>query len=77
MDFILAFWMVHEVHQPRSFFEQIYKMLKDGGRLLIAEPYIHVGGKKFREIITEIEAVGFSIIEQPNIGFSRSVIGQK
>jgi 2-polyprenyl-3-methyl-5-hydroxy-6-metoxy-1,4-benzoquinol methylase len=77
VDFVLAFWMVHEVHQPRSFFDQIGQMLKDDGLLLIAEPYIHVSRKAFQKTVAEVEAVGFSIIEQLRIGFSRSILVQK
>ena len=77
VDFVLAFWMVHEVHHPRSFFKQVYQILKNGGQLLIVEPYIHVTGKKFRETIAIAEAAGFFIIEKPNIGFSRSALVQK
>jgi ubiquinone/menaquinone biosynthesis C-methylase UbiE len=77
VDFVLAFWMVHEVHQLRSFLDQIYQMLKDYGLLLIAEPYIHVTGKAFQNTVAEVEAIGFSIKKQLSIGFSRSILVQK
>ncbi len=77
VDFILAFWMVHEVHNSRSFLEQIRVMLKAGGRLLIAEPYIHVSRNKFREIESQLNEAGFSILGSPAIGFSRSILVEK
>ena len=77
VDFVLTFWMVHEVHQLRSFLDQIYQMLKNDGQLLIAEPYIHVKGKAFLKTVSEVEAIGFSIKEHLSIGFSRSILVQK
>jgi len=77
VDFVLAFWMVHEIHHLRSFLEQIIQVLKDDGQLLIAEPYIHVTGKAFQQTVAEIKAIGFFIEEQPSIGFSRSILAQK
>ncbi|MCJ7717356.1 MAG: class I SAM-dependent methyltransferase, partial [Anaerolineales bacterium] len=77
VDFILAFWMVHEVHHRREFLDQIYQLLKEGGRLLIAEPYLHVSGKTFQEMIAELQGIGFSVEEHPRIGFSRSILVQK
>ncbi len=77
VDFVLAFWMVHEVHISQSFLEQIRVMLKPGGRLLIAEPYIHVSRNKFQEIKSQLDEVGFSILGSPAIGFSRSILVEK
>jgi ubiquinone/menaquinone biosynthesis C-methylase UbiE len=76
-DFVLAFWMVHEVHNSRSFLEQIGVMLKAGGRLLIAEPYIHVSRIKFQEIESLLNETGFSILGSPTVGFSRSILVKK
>ncbi len=76
-DFILAFWMVHEVHNSRSFFDQIHVMLKTGGRLLIAEPYFHVSRNRFWEILAEVKDAGFSIVGSPRVGFSRTILAER
>ena len=76
-DFVLAFWMVHEVHDMPSFLKQIRALLNPGGRLLIAEPYIHVSIKKFQEIKSRLIEAGFSIVGSPAIGFSRSILVEK
>jgi ubiquinone/menaquinone biosynthesis C-methylase UbiE len=73
-DFILAFWMVHEVHDSRSFLEQIHELLKTKGRFLIAEPYVHVSQNRFREIQAEVKDAGFSIVGSPRVGFSRTIL---
>lgn len=49
-DLVLAFWMVHEVDDTRTFFEQVYSILKPSGTLLIAEPKMHVTRTRFEEI---------------------------
>ena len=49
VDFILAFWMVHEVPNTDIFFRQIRLCLKAKGRILIAEPKFHVSSKRFQE----------------------------
>lgn len=76
-DFILAFWMVHEVHDSRSFLDQIHVMLKNGGRLLIAEPYVHVSQSRFCEIQAEVKDAGFSIVGSPGVGFSRTILAER
>lgn len=77
MDFVLAFWMVHEVHDSSSFLEQIWRMLKYEGHVLIAEPLIHVGKARFQQLLTEVVDLGFNIVGSPTIGFSRSILAQK
>ena len=77
VDFVVAFWMAHEVHHRKEFFDQIYKMLKTGGSLLIAEPYLHVSRRSFQQMRAELLECGFSILDNPGIGFSRSILVQK
>jgi ubiquinone/menaquinone biosynthesis C-methylase UbiE len=73
-DFALAFWMVHEVPDKKTFFESIYNSLKPGKCLLIAEPFGHVTKKKFDETISITEKAGFSVTGNPDIFFSRAVL---
>ncbi len=42
-DFILAFWMAHEVPDQSAFLREIRDLLKPNGLLLLAEPIVHVG----------------------------------
>ena len=76
-DFVLAFWMVHEVHESRSFLAQIHSLLKNNGRLLIAEPFIHVSRERFGQIQAEVKGAGFSIEGSPRIGFSRTILAER
>ena len=73
-DFILAFWMVHEVPDPKLFFHQIRACLKSNGRILIAEPKFHVSSKRFQEIVVLAQESGLNFCETPSIKFSRSAV---
>lgn len=74
VDFILAFWMVHEVPEPDVFFQQMSDCLKPDGKMLIAEPRIHVSSRRFREIVALAEASGLKYCETPKIKLSRSAV---
>jgi ubiquinone/menaquinone biosynthesis C-methylase UbiE len=74
VDFILAFWMVHEVPDPKRFFHQVRACLKPNGRILIAEPRFHVSAKRFRETVAIAQASGLNFCETPSIWFSRSAV---
>ena len=76
VDFILAFWMVHEVPNTDIFFRQIRLCLKSKGKILIAEPKFHVSSKRFQEILDSAQASGLNRSETPSIRFSRSVVLQ-
>lgn len=73
-DFILAFWMVHEVPDQRAFFTQISRMLKPAGRFLLVEPKIHVSGKSFQRTLEAAKDVGFLLQARPKIRWSQSVL---
>ena len=74
VDFVLAFWMVHEVKDIPRFFGQVAAALRPGGKMLSAEPRMHVSRKRFEEILGLARAQGFSVQEGPRIGMSRSAV---
>lgn len=74
VDFVLAFWMVHEVKDIPRFFGQVAGVLKPGGKMLYAEPRLHVTQKRFDEILGHAKAAGFTVSAGPKVGMSRSVI---
>jgi len=51
VDFILAFWMVHEVPDPVFFFKEAAAILKSSAKLLYTEPAFHVSKKKYQAIL--------------------------
>jgi ubiquinone/menaquinone biosynthesis C-methylase UbiE len=74
VDFILAFWMVHEIPDQKSFFKELNSILNEGGRILIIEPKIHVTAKSFEKMISHAESAGFKINESPGVWISRTVL---
>jgi len=76
-DFALAFAMVHEVPDQRRLLGEIHACLKPGGKLLVAEPPLHVSGKRFAHEVTTAEAVGFRLVEQPRIRWCRAAVFEK
>ena len=73
-DFVNAFWVVHEVPDSKSFFQEVYSHLNPGGRLFIAEPRYHVTGAGFKKLIKTAEDVGFCVDVRPFILLSRAVV---
>ena len=74
VDFALAFWMVHEVPNRNTFFQEIKLLLKPEGSLLLAEPTIHVTRSMFEQTLKTAEEVGFAIKENPRIFMSRTAV---
>ncbi|MFI5253560.1 MAG: class I SAM-dependent methyltransferase [Bacteroidota bacterium] len=74
VDFILAFYMVHEVPNQEALFRELKSILKPDGILYIVEPKIHVSKPSFEDMIARLRIVGFGIIESPKVFFSRTVL---
>ncbi len=70
MDFALAFWMVHEVPDLKNFMAQLFDVLKEGGRLLVCEPRLHVSQKQFQKEMEAARLAGFILTDQPSIPLS-------
>jgi ubiquinone/menaquinone biosynthesis C-methylase UbiE len=60
VDFVLAFWVVHEVDNKESLFEEIFSILSPGGKLLVVEPKIHTSISRYRDLMAIAEKAGFS-----------------
>ena len=77
VDFILAFYMIHEVVNQGQIFLEFMQILNPRGKLLIIEPNFHVSKTDFKNMLTKLIDTGFKIIERPKVLFSRSVLLQK
>ncbi|MBW2411237.1 MAG: class I SAM-dependent methyltransferase [Deltaproteobacteria bacterium] len=74
VDFILAFWMVHEVGDQKDFFNQLKSVLAPGGKILMAEPRFHVNVEDVDQSIKIAETCGLHCIAKPNIRFSLTAL---
>ena len=74
VDFVLAFWMVHEVKDIPRFLGQVAVVLKPGGKVLYVEPRMHVTQKRFEEILGYAKDAGFALHDGQKIGMSRSAV---
>lgn len=74
VDFVLAFWMVHEVRDRAGFLAEIRSLLRPGGQLLIAEPKGHVSPALFARITQMVRETGFNVKESRHVRLSRSIL---
>lgn len=75
VDFILAFYMIHEVPDKDNLFKLLKNILNENGRFLIVEPKLfHVSKKEFELTLQKAEKAGFKITNGPKLPFSHSAI---
>jgi len=75
VDFILAFYMVHEVPDKSSFFKQLKTILQHNGTFLLVEPKMfHVSRDEFAQTIKTAESTGFKSSAGPKLPLSWSAI---
>ncbi len=75
VDFILAFYMVHEVPNKNSFFKELKNALNEKGQFLFVEPKLfHVSKREFALTTKLAENNGFKIYQGPKLNFSWSVL---
>lgn len=77
VDFVLAFYMVHEVPDQEQFFREIGSLLKPGGQVLIVEPPLHVSKKDFAETVSTARLAGFTPSGWPKVFLSKAVVLHK
>lgn len=77
VDFILAFYLVHEVPDRKLFFQEVHDCLKLSGKILVAEPEGHISENEFRETVAEMEQSGFKHMSAPKIFKSRTALLEK
>jgi ubiquinone/menaquinone biosynthesis C-methylase UbiE len=73
-DFILSFYMVHEVPDPDAFFKEVCGLLNPKGRYLIVEPLLHVSEKAFDDTLDHARRAGFMVEKQPDVLLSRAAL---
>jgi len=74
VDFILAFYMVHEVPDKEHFFKELKSILNANSSVLIVEPKFHVTKINFENMLEIAKRYGFRVKKEPKFLFSRSVL---
>jgi len=75
VDFILTFYMVHEVPDQPGFFRQLFPLLRQNGRYLLVEPKLfHVSRSQFQETLRHAESAGFVPGPGPRLPLSWSAV---
>lgn len=74
VDFVLAFWMLHEVRDLAGLLTQVGAALQPSGRFLVVEPKIHVPAARFAKMAAAIERSGFATDAGPPVRLSRSLL---
>jgi len=74
VDFVLAFYMIHEVPDQVRLFEELKSILTPHGQILIIEPKFHVSEKSFNVMIDNLNSIGFEVIDNPKVSISRSIL---
>ena len=64
LDFVLLFFVVHEVPDKPALFRDIRLMLKKGGKVLVAEPKGHVSAADFTRSLDIARQAGFSVMDE-------------
>jgi SAM-dependent methyltransferase len=77
IDFVLAFAMVHEVQNQRSFFMELYDALKPSGSILFSEPRWHVRKEDFQRSVETAISTGLKPQEVPAIKTNWTVLLSK
>ena len=76
-EFILSFYMVHEVPDQDRFFREVFAILKPGGKYLVAAPVFHVSDQAFSKTLESAVNAGFRVEKRPEISMSRTVLLSK
>ncbi len=77
VDFVLAFYMVHEVPDKRKFFDEVAGILKPQRTFLVVEPKLHVSASSFSNTVNIARSCGLLPVSEPKIRFSRAIVFEK
>jgi len=74
LDFALLFAVVHEVPDKKKLFNAISERMKEGGKVLFAEPSGHVNAIQFEESMECAESSGLKKVTMLNIYRSHAML---
>lgn len=74
VDFIFAFYVVHEIPNKENLFKELKNILSENGQILIVEPMGHVSRRAFESTMEIAKNAGFETNRGIKILLSRNVI---
>ena len=74
IDFVLAFYVVHELVDQRQFFGEMHQLMRSKAKILLVEPPLHVPAKAFDETLAIAREFNFAVQKGPKVLFSKSVL---
>lgn len=77
VDFSILFMMLHEVPDPRRLIRELRVALRKDGRILFAEPVIHVAKRAYLESLRLFRQEGFHTEDEPRIALCRAAVLRK
>jgi len=77
VDFILLFYMVHEIQNKEAFFDELRMILKPGGKIYMVEPPFHVSRKEFEETVKKVTVAGLTVVERPKMFLNKVAVLRK
>jgi SAM-dependent methyltransferase len=77
VDFVLVFYMLHEVPNQEAFLKEICGLLKPSGQVLVVEPPFHVSRSEFSESVNKAKVAGLKVDAGPRVFLGRTALFQK
>jgi ubiquinone/menaquinone biosynthesis C-methylase UbiE len=77
IDFVLAFYVVHEIPNQGEFFKELESIVKTNGQVLVVEPPFHVSKSAFAKTVRKARDAGFKVEEGPKVILSKAVMFRK
>ena len=77
IDFVLMSWMLHEVHEPESYWRSLGHAVRPAGKALVIEPLVHVSARRWDEELAPAEQFGFVRRDTGGVLFSRVAVMTK
>jgi len=76
IDFLLLFYVVHEVPNKENMFDEILPLINKNGLIMIVEPGL-LSAEEFNRIINLVKAKGFQEHEKLKIMLSKGIVLKK
>ena len=76
-QFMLAFFMIHEVFDQDRLLAQVAENLSENGWFMMVEPPLHVSRRKFQNSIAQAETSGLVLKDQYKIPFGMTAVFSK